>query len=99
MAYKKNEITLAADISLELSEAFDKQRTERNQVKKGSVATAIKLWVSLPDEIQARLMNQSLSESAFIELIQEIVDERIEAGRQAGKVLLERQKRKPNRKG
>jgi hypothetical protein len=99
MAYKKDEITLAADVPIALFDEFNEQRTKRNQVKKGAVASAIKLWISLPEEIQARLLNQSLTETAFIELLNEIVDERIEAGRRAGKALRERLKNRRNQKG
>jgi hypothetical protein len=77
MAYNKKDTTLGADIPTELSEAFDKQRKERMQVKKGAMIAAIKLWVSLPAAIQARLMDQTLSEIAFVELVEEIVDNRI----------------------
>ncbi len=79
MAYKKNEITLAADVSSELFEAFDQQRSDRSQVKKCAVEAAIRLWISLPNEIQARLLSKSLSESHFTELIDSIVDQKMTA--------------------
>ena len=99
MAYKQDEQTVSADIPAELSEIFDTQRRDRGQVKKDAVRAMIRLWVELPEEIQAKLLNQKLAGSAFLELVQSIVDERIEAGRKAGKAILARQKRKRPRKG
>jgi len=99
MAYQNNEKSLNADIDSAVFDAFEKQRKERTQVKKGAVTAALRLWVSLPEAVQGRLLNKTLSESAFIELLNEIFDERIEAGRQSGKALLEHQKRRPGQKG
>ena len=53
----------------------------------------------MPVEVQARLLDQSLETDNFIELIEQIVDERIEAGRKAARKLLGPQRKKPNRKG
>lgn len=99
MAYKKTETTLTGDIPTSLHETFGKQVEERSQVKKLAIAAAIRLWTELPLEIQAKLLNQSMSGSAFIDLVQQIVDERIEAGFEAGKALVERLSNKPGQKG
>jgi len=80
MAYKTDERTLAGDIPAKLFEDFEKQRSERGQVKKAAITAAIRLWLGLPRDVQARLIDQSLDEPAFIELVQRIVDERIKAG-------------------
>ena len=98
MAYKKGQTTLAADIPDTVFEAFDDQRLERGQVKKEAVSAAIRLWVSLPDELQGRLLNKTLSETYFVELIHEIVEERIQAGEKTGKALVEHHKHKQARK-
>ena len=81
MAYKSDEQTLSADIPAGLFEEFDNQRRDRGQVKKDAVRAMVRLWIGLPEEIQARLLNQVLDGSAFLELVQTIVDERIEAGK------------------
>ncbi len=99
MAYQKDEKTIAADIPIEVFQDFESQRKQRGQVKKTAVSAAIRLWVSLPEEIQARLLNKSLPETAFIELINQIVDDRIEAGRKVGRALRQGQKQKPGQKG
>ena len=54
-----------ADIPDELFAAFDKQRVSRNQVKKGSLAAAVRLWLALPEDIQAKLLSHSLDEKAL----------------------------------
>ena len=77
MAYKSDEQTLAGDIPAKLFEDFEKQRSERGQVKKAAIVAAIRLWLGLPRDVQARLIDQSLEDSAFIELVQRIVDEHI----------------------
>ncbi len=97
MAYKKNEKTIAADVPGEVFEAFEEQRQQRGQVKKQALSSAIRLWVSLPEDIQARLLNKALKETAFIELIHEIVDQRIADGVRDG--LSKLPKQKPSSKG
>ena len=82
----------------EIVDAFTSQADTRGQVKKSALAAAVRLWTSLPEEIQARLMNRSLSEIAFIELIHQIVDTRIEDGRKAGQALAKHQKSKQGQK-
>ncbi len=91
---------LSVEIPSPLFEAFDKQRLERGQVKKAAVVAAIKLWIELPEEIQARLLNQALDGSAFVELVEQIVDERIAAGRRdMRRVLRGLPRSKPSPKG
>jgi len=78
MAYKKNEKTLGADIPTKLFEAFNKQRSERGQVKKEAVRAMVQLWIELPQELQARLLNQSTDSATFIHLVRQIADEQIQ---------------------
>ncbi|MCK4959196.1 MAG: hypothetical protein KAT00_07340 [Planctomycetes bacterium] len=82
-----------------LFERFTEQADARGVKVKRAVAAAAKLWVELPPEIQARLLNQSLDESAFIGLVRQIVDDRIEAGRKAGEAIAARHPRKQSPKG
>jgi len=83
MAYKQDEKTLAADIKTSLVDAFEKQWKARGQVQKRAVAAALRLWISLPEDLQARLISQELGENDFISLVRQIVDERVALGRQA----------------
>ena len=78
MAYKKNEKTLGADIPLKLFEAFNKQRTERCQVKKEAVRAMVQLWLQLPQEIQSKFLDQTTDNDTFTELVRQIADEQIQ---------------------
>ena len=78
MAYKKNEKTLSSDIPIKLFEAFNKQRTERGQVKKEAVRAMIQLWIQLPQEVQGRLINQTTNSDTFADLTGQIIDEEIQ---------------------
>ena len=83
MAYKQDEKTLAADVKISLVDVFEKQWKARGQVQKRAVAAALRLWVSLPEDLQAKLISQELGENDFISLIRQIVDEHIELSQQA----------------
>lgn len=87
-----------AEIPISIIEEFDRNVDALSSKKKLCLEAAIKLWISLPIEAQQRLLNKKMSETAFIELVRQIVDERFEAGRKAGQELLERQKHKPSQK-
>lgn len=77
MAYKDNERTLAVDIPVKLFEVFNTQRQKRGQVKKEAARAMVELWVQLPGEVQAKLLNQSLDGKSFIDLVRQIADEQI----------------------
>jgi hypothetical protein len=77
MAYKDTEQTLAADIPVKLFEEFDSQRRKRGQVKKKAIRAMVKLWIQLPEEFQAKLLNQSVGADSFTDLVRQIVDEQI----------------------
>ena len=57
MAYKENEKTLNVDLDKELFLAFEEQRVNRRQLKKGAAEWAIRTWLSLPAEIQATIID------------------------------------------
>ena len=78
MAYKKNEKTMGADIPTKLFEAFNKQRTERAQVKKEAVRAMVQLWLQLPQEVQAKFLNQTTDDVTFTDLVSQIVDKKIQ---------------------
>ena len=77
MAYRDNERTLGVDIPVELFDEFNSQRKKRGQVKKEAVRAMVKLWVQLPEEIQAKLLNQSLDGKSFISLVRQIANEQV----------------------
>ncbi|MBN1126951.1 MAG: hypothetical protein JXA82_18260 [Sedimentisphaerales bacterium] len=87
MATSKNEKSLIAQVDLGLADKFQAQLAERGQKQKLAMSAAIKLWIELPVEIQARLLDQSMDSSAFISLVREIVDQRIQEGRKAARAL------------
>ena len=77
MAYKKDEKTLAADVKISLFDAFEKQWKARGQVQKRAVEAALHMWISLPEDLQARLISRELGENDFLSLVRKIVDEHI----------------------
>jgi hypothetical protein len=79
MDEKKFEKLLSAHVDAELCDRFLQQASTRSIVKKRALAAAINLWIELPPEIQARLLDRSTKGSAFVELVNQIVDERIGA--------------------
>ena len=81
MAYKKDEKTLAADVKISLLNEFEKQWKARGQIQKRAVATALRLWISLPEDLQAKLISEELGENDFLGLVRQIVDERIQLSR------------------
>ena len=96
---EKNCETLSVDINPQIFAEFQSQWKTRGQVRNRAVQAALKLWIELPVEIQARLIDQKLDGLSFIELVQEIVDERIAKGyADGGKFLAKHQKRKPTQK-
>lgn len=78
MAYKKDEKTLSADVKISLVDDFEKQWKARGQIQKRAVAAALRLWISLPEDLQARLISQELGENDFLSLVRQIVDEHIQ---------------------
>lgn len=83
MAYKKDEKTLSADVKISLVDAFEKQWKARGQIQKRAVEAALQLWISLPEDLQAKLISQELGENDFLSIVRQIVDERIELMRPA----------------
>ena len=96
---KKIEKNLGGMMDSEVVDLFTSQVNERGHKNKRALEAAVRLWISLPEEIQARLLNKTLSENSFIELVNQIVDERIAAGHEAGSELVRRRKKKKGLKG
>lgn len=68
---------LGAEVRADIADLFRRQCEQRHQLKHGALTAAIKLWVQLPSEIQARLLDQSLDNGGLVELVNKIVDERL----------------------
>jgi len=95
MAYKKNERTLAADIKTSLLSSFEKQWKTRGQVQKRAVAAALRLWISLPEDSQARLISQELGQNDFLSLVRQTIKEYLQIYQQE---LPESTRKKPAKK-
>jgi hypothetical protein len=78
--YLEAGVNLASKVPAKVAETFRKQAQERGQKVKTNLAAAAQLWTQLPEEIQAKLLNQSLDGNSFIELVRQIVDEQIKKG-------------------
>lgn len=90
-----DEKTLSADIKISVLDDFLSQTRSRGFTKKRCVEAAIRLWTDLPVEVQAKILDGSMDTPALFELVQKVVDERIEAGRQAAERLAKRHRRRP----
>jgi hypothetical protein len=95
MAYKKNERTLAADIKTSLLSNFEKQWKTRGQVQKRAVAAALRLWISLPEDLQAKLISRELGQNDFLSIVRQTIREYIKIYKQE---LSESTHRKPTKK-
>lgn len=61
------------------------------------LAMAAKIWIDLPEETRLQFLTGQIKEP-LVDLVQKIVDERIQAGQEAGTKLAERQRKKPSQK-
>ena len=80
--YSEEGVNLASKVPQAVAAKFRKQAQERGQKVKTNLAAAAKLWVQLPEETQARLLNQSTDGNTFINLVRQIADEQIKKGQQ-----------------
>ena len=65
MAYRKNTIDFHAEVDSKVRLNFQKQRKRRNQSNNDATTAALKLWISLPSEVQALLLHCDLDITAF----------------------------------
>jgi hypothetical protein len=98
MVEQNSEKNLGAMIAASLVDEFTEQVDQRGYKIKRALAAAVKLWKDLPEEIQARLLNQSLASNGLGEIVQKIVEERIETGRKVARKSLERPRKKRDQK-
>jgi hypothetical protein len=92
---KKPEKALIAQINVELAEKFQSQLAKRKQMQKYAMTAAIKLWIELPVDVQARLLDESMDANSFVELVRGITDERIAAAASAGQTPAPAARRQP----
>ena len=77
MVRAKNEKLLSGDVDSKIVDKFLKQVDSRGFKKKRALAAAVQLWMELPEEVQAKQLNQSLESNTFVELVRQIADEQI----------------------
>lgn len=79
MGEKISEKSLGGMMPIEIVDAFYRQleRFGDSIKKKRALAAAVKLWTELPTEVQLRLLDQSLDTSAFLDLVNSIIDKRL----------------------
>jgi hypothetical protein len=65
---------LNADMEPRLFDMFEAQRKNRGLVKKSAVSAAIRLWISLPSDVQVRLMDATVPEDAYQEIVMDLID-------------------------
>lgn len=94
-----NRKSFTVEIDEAIADNFDLQVQARGYLKYRSIQAAIKLWLDLPVELQARLLDASLNADSLVTIVEQIVDGRIESGRKAARKLLGNQQKKPGRKG
>ncbi|MHC4620380.1 MAG: hypothetical protein ACYTEQ_21740 [Planctomycetota bacterium] len=99
MNEKNSERNLAGMVEAGLADEFSEQADRIGGKIKRHLAAAARLWISLPDDIKIRLLDQSVDATSFVAIVQEIVDERIRAGFEAGQQLVGRRKQKPRPRG
>ncbi len=58
MTYRKNAKSFHAEVDTSVNDAFKHQYRKRGQVKNDAATAAIKLWIDLPIEMQAQLLDQ-----------------------------------------
>ena len=76
--YYEEGVNLASKVPQDVADKFRKQAQERGQKVKTNLAAAVKLWIELPEDVQARLLNQATDSAAFIALVRQIADEQIQ---------------------
>ena len=76
--YSEEGVNLASKVPQIVAEKFRKQAQERGQKVKTNLAAAAKLWIQLPEDVQARLLNQTTKGNTFTDLVRQIADEQIQ---------------------
>lgn len=99
MGTSMGEKMLGAELPEALVDQFMQQAEDADCKKKVALRAAVKLWVDLSPEMQRHLRDVSLSDQSFLEMVHEMLEERVDEGDRAGEKLVGRQGRKPGQKG
>jgi ATP-dependent Clp protease adapter protein ClpS len=70
--FEKN---LGGMMNSEIVDKFTNQVNERGHKIKRALASSVKLWVELPEEIQVKLLNQSTDSNSFMDIVRKVVDD------------------------
>jgi hypothetical protein len=95
MGEENNQKSLGGMMDGATVRAFCEQADRIGGKIKRHLEAAARLWITLPDDVKTKFLDQSLDAATFVGLVQQIVDERIEAGYSAGTKLARSRKRKP----
>lgn len=68
---------LIAQVSDEFRDIFQSQLKERGQKQKDVLIASIRIWMDLPLEVQAKLIDQSTDESYLNTIVENIVDKKL----------------------
>ena len=100
MAHNPVEKNFGAEIDVGLYDQIEDYISTIPKLKKKQLVTAmVNLWLSLPDSIRANLLYAPQNAVNFVSIVEQIVDQRIEAGRKAARKLVEPPQKKRGRKG
>jgi hypothetical protein len=99
---KDNLVQLNARVPQSLRDSFW-DTVPKGTNKQHVMAAVARLWISLPVEYQKMLIDaessgKAISQSSLVEIVRQIVEDRIQEGRRAGKSLLELQRKKQGQK-
>jgi hypothetical protein len=75
--YSEKGANLGSKVPQVVADEFRQQAQERGQKVKTNLAAAAKLWIQLPEEAQAKLLNQTTDSGSFTKLVRQIADEQI----------------------
>jgi len=73
--YIEKGTNFGSKIPEEIAAGFREQARQRHQHVKYNLAAAAKLWLELPLEIQARMLDQSLEAGNLRAMVEKIIDE------------------------
>lgn len=77
MVMTKPKNLIQGNVSAELKEEFDRQLDDQGFGVGRAVEAMVKLWVSLPYELQTLLVRRTTTGEEFQQMIREIVDNRL----------------------
>jgi len=76
MVYKKGAKNFYAEVDSKINNAFVQQCKKRGQLKNDTINAAMKVWLSLPQEIQSKFMQPNIQPS-FQNLLDNIEEHQI----------------------